>query len=141
MHYMKLRYRSVEMRFCFFYFHWICSVALGKGNLIRTTCAVCLPHLDFVRITDTTLHYIMEHVVVSDWMTSACEHTHHRAKRKLPFERSQQLPLCEYDMVNSGEHCASKRSYCSSHSLRRFWTTSTREYMNKLAVLFYFMLL
>ena len=45
-------------------------------------------------------YYILEHVVVSDWMAVACEH--HRAKRKLQFEKSQQLPLCEYDLGDSG---------------------------------------
>ena len=77
----------------------------------------------------------LEHVVVSDWMAVACEHC--APKRKLQFERSQQLTLCEYDVGNSGAHRATKRSYRTYHILRRIRTTSTRESMNNLAVLFY----
>ena len=81
-------------------------------------------------------YYILEHVVVSDWMAVACEH--HRAKRKLQFEMSQQSTLCEYDVDDSGAHRATKRSYRTSHSLRRIWTTSARESMINVAVLYYF---
>ena len=79
--------------------------------------------------------YILEHVFVCDWMVVACEH--HRAKRKLQFEMSQQSTLCEYDVDDSGAHRATKRSYRAYHILRRIRTTSTREAMNNLAVLFY----
>ena len=83
-------------------------------------------------------YYILEHLVVSDWMAVACEH--HRAKRKLQFEMSQQLTRCEYDLDDSGAHRATKRSYRTNHSLRRNWITSTRESMINLAVLCYFTL-
>ena len=69
-------------------------------------------------------YYMLEHLVVSDWMAVACEH--HRAKRKLQFEMSQQLTLCEHELVNSGEHCVAKRSYCSNHALQWMWRKSIR---------------
>ena len=62
-------------------------------------------------------YYILEHLVVSDWMAVACEH--HRAKRKLQFAMSQQLTRYEYDLDDSGAHRATKRSYRTNHSLRR----------------------
>ena len=62
-------------------------------------------------------YYILEHLVVSDWMAVACEH--HGAKRKLQFEMSQQLTRCRYDLDDSGAHRATKRSYRTNHSLRR----------------------
>ena len=84
-------------------------------------------------------YYILEHLVVSDWMAVACEH--HRAKRKLQFEMSQQLTRCEYDLDDSGAHRATKRSYRANHSLRRNWITSTRDSMINLAVLLFYLLL
>ena len=81
----------------------------------------------------------LEHVVVSDWMAVACEH--HRAKRKLQFEKSQQFTLCEYDLGDSGVHSATKRSYRTIHILRRIEITLVREFMNNLAVFIYYLLL
>jgi len=92
-----------------------------------------IPLLMYCWIKHTWSYYILGHLVVRDWMAVACEH--HRAKRKLQFEMSQQLTLCGHDLDDSGAHRATKRSYRANHSLRRISTTSTWESMNNLAVL------
>ena len=118
------------------FIHWNTQPgSVRKGQPRLDTCADVHRALYLGRITEANLNYILEHVVVSDWMAVACEHC--APKRKLQFERSQQLTLCEYDVGNSGAHRATKRSYRTYHILRRIRTTSTRESMNNLAVLFY----
>ena len=118
------------------FIHWNTQPgSVRKGQPRLDTCGDVHRALYLGRITEANLNYILEHVVVSDWMAVACEHC--APKRKLQFERSQQLTLCEYDVGNSGAHRATKRSYRAYHILRRIRTTSTRESMNNLAVLFY----
>ena len=122
------------------FIHWNTQPgSVRKGQPRLDTCADVHRALYLGRITEANLNYILEHVVVSDWMAVACEHC--APKRKLQFERSQQLTLCEYDFGDSGEHWETKRSYRTIHILRRIEITLVREFMNNLAIFIYYLLL